>query len=95
MSVYDAMAASMGPSDVFDRACAFVEWVEEIVQETDIQAELHTGTGAALAADLFGGETETTVHVFDPKADMLADLKKAYEYIRKGEELAIKVLAEV
>jgi len=96
MGVMDAVMASMGPSDVFDRACAFVEWVEDMVQEKDIPVELHTGQGAELAAGLFGGEVQgVTVHTHDVKAILLEELAGAREKIREAECTAIKILSEI
>jgi len=96
MSVFEAIAASItGVNDVFDRAIAVIDDVEARVREADIPTELHTGQADQLAGELFGGEPVTGAHVFDPRAEMLADLARAREMVREADHIAIMTLARV
>ena len=97
MSVFEAAVAAMrGETDVFDRADAFIGRVQEAVDAADVPDELHEGTGADLAAELFGGESEGgTVHYFDHRASMNERLAQARALLREAERLAVEVLAEV
>jgi len=98
MGTWDAAsAATSGQSDVFDRAVAFVEWVEEgFVDPADIPVEWHDGSGASLAEQLFGGDAQNaTAHVHDVKAILKQELAEAKKKIREAEHTAMKILAEV
>ena len=95
MSTFEAAIAAIHYGIKFDVAIGVVEYVEELLTEREIPVECHTGQGAALGAELFGGETEVKAHFHDPKSEMLADLERAKELIEEARQLTFKVLGEM
>jgi len=97
MSVFGTAAAVLGGlRTAYDKVLAINDSVRDDVMGADIPTELHDGQGEMLAQALFGGESEDgTVHVFDRKAEMLADLARADALIEEAWDIIIAVMQQV
>lgn len=90
MSTAEAMvAATSGTWDKFDACNMIVEKIGDLVDDAEVDTELHLG----MTDELFG--VETKMHMFDPKAAWRERLVEAKAHIDAACLICQEVLAEV
>ena len=75
-----------GYFDVFDRAIGAIEHIEGLLVKQDIPTQLHVPTPM---------NPDMPAHIFDPSAEMQADLGRAKEMVSEACQIAQNVLAEM
>ena len=78
--------AMKGYFDVFDRAIGAIEHIEGLLVKQDLPTQFHVPT--LMNPDM-------PAHIFDPKGEMQADLKRAKEMVAEACQIAQNVMAEM